>query len=237
MHLRPQRHVMLLACLLATPVLGLASSIVVNGTSCEAGTCPPVDTLAPGSSIPSTLFSFTASVNGDPYHIFGDYSASNTTDTSTGFTFTQIDVTAQYIGITPIAQSDVLVVHDLQDFTVPGGFDLDGIYDLDGFAGFGGTGASSSLQMDGLYNGDGPSLLFTSTGFQSSSKSLTGLTGPIDVDFKFTFTFGDGSTTGSYITTVVPEPGGAIPIAVLLALCLGVPAIRRSSVVSKNVCS
>jgi hypothetical protein len=115
---------------------------------------------------------------------------------------------------------------------------LDGDYDLDGFAGFGGTGAGSSLQMDGLYNGDGPSLLFTSTGFQSSSKSLTGLTGPIDVDFKFTFTFGEGSTTGSYITTVpqaIPEPGGAIPIAVLLALSLGVPAIRRSSVVSKNL--
>ena len=106
----PQRHVMLLACLLAAPALGLASSIVVNAT-CEAGTCPPVDTLASGGSTSGTFnFNYTFS-NTDEYNIFGEYAATNPVS---GDSTLQFNVTAVYAGngTSSASQHDLLTIHE-----------------------------------------------------------------------------------------------------------------------------
>jgi hypothetical protein len=226
-----QPRLVLLAVLLVAPSLCLASSITLNG-ACEAGTCPPVGSLAPGGSIPATLFNFIASVNGDMYDIFGEYSASNTTSSPSGFTATQFNVTADYMGPAPTTGADALTIDDLQDFTVPGTFSLTGTYNESTFATFGGSGGSLTYQA--FYNGDGLGLLgpVTSPQSLSSSKDLM-LTGTsLDVEAQYTLVFDAGTTRGSEITST-PEPTGLVPATAILALCLGVSAIRRSRIVSK----
>jgi hypothetical protein len=221
----PHRHLALVALLLVAPALSLASSITVNGT-CETGTCPPTDTLSPGSSISTTNFNFTF----DGFDISGEYKASNTTNSPSGFTDTQVDVTATYEGSTPLTAPVVLTVDDLQDFTVPSSYSLLGIYDEGGTAGFSGTvGAGSSITEEAFYNGQGVGLLgpFTTNGTsETASKSLTLSGTSLDVENQFVFTFNAGTSKGGSITTT-PEPGGLIPVAAILLLCLGIPAIRR----------
>ena len=232
----PQRHVMLLACLLAAPALGLASSIVVNAT-CEAGTCPPVDTLASGGSTSGTFnFNYTFS-NTDEYNIFGEYAATNPVS---GDSTLQFNVTAVYAGngTSSASQHDLLTIHDLQDYTVL--TSLDGDYFEHSAAGIGGPIASaSSFSAQLSFNGNGLGLLgpFTGPGSydETSDLNLTGLTSPLVADFQFQFDFAAGSNVGSYITTApVPEPGGMVPVAAILALGLGLPAIRRFRVLSRN---
>ncbi len=224
-----QRRLVVLAVILVAPSLCPASSITLNG-SCEAGTCPPVDSLAPGGSIPATLFNFMALVNGDMYDIFGEYSAANTTSSPFGFTATQFNVTAEYMGGAPTTGADTLMIDDLQDFSVPGTFSLAGTYTEDTFANFAGSGGSLAYQA--FYNGDGLGLLGPVTSPQSlSSSKVLALTGTsLDVEAQYTLVFGAGTTRGSEIAST-PEPKGVIPTAAILALCLGIAAIRRTRMV------
>jgi hypothetical protein len=230
-----QCRLTLLSCLLVAPGLCLASSLAVNGT-CDAGTCPPTDTLAPGSSIPLAFFNFDVTVNGDSYDISGDYSASNTTNSPSGTTDFGGDVTATYIGGTPTAQSDVLTIDILQDFTVPGTYSLAGTYDEGAFVGINGAATGSSYSFQILYNGDSVGLLgpYTTSGTHSSSTYLALGGTSLDADSQFTFDFAAGTPHGASMTTT-PEPGGLIPVAAILALGLGVPAIRRFRMASKKV--
>lgn len=230
------RHFRLLACLLFASGLGLASSITVNGT-CDFGTCPATDTLAPGSSIPLTTFNFDVTINGDEYDIFGSYSDSNTTNSPSGTTDFGGEVTAEYIGGSPTGQADDITIDILQDFTVPGTYSLAGTYDEGAFVGISsGAGPGSSYSFQILYNGDSVGLLgpYTTSGTHDSSKDLSLSGTSLDADAQFTFDFAKGTTTGSYMTTT-PEPGGIIPIAVILALGLGVPAFRRVRLASKKI--
>jgi hypothetical protein len=239
MHSGPQRPLIALAVFLIAPALALPSSIEVNSV-CEVGTCPlPTDTLAPGSSIPETDFNFTVDVNGDPFDIFGDYSAYNTSNSPSGSVGIALDVTAVYEGSSPTAQDDEIFVEDLQNNTVPGSFSLAGTYGESLTASFDGPVANNtSVRGQMFFNGDGLGTVgpFSGPASQSMSAPL-GLTGTIlDEDFQVVLDFGKGTQSGSSSTGVVtgstiaptPEPTGIIPVAVVLALCLGIPAIRRA---------
>jgi len=220
---------MFLAVFLAAPAGSFASSITLNGT-CEAGTCPPVDTLLSGGSTSNT-FNFMTSVNGDPFDVSGEYSASNPTS---GLTTIQVAATALYEGSTP-SNSDVLTLDDLQDYTVTGG--LSGDYFEQTAASFGGPpAAGSSLSAELFYNGQGVGLLgpFTSAGSQAITKNLTLSGTALDADLQITFDFAAGSTNGSFMSTV-PEPRGVAPVAAILAVVLGIAAMRRSRLSQKMV--
>jgi hypothetical protein len=227
------RHLTLLACLLAAPVLGLASSIAVNGTQ-------PTDTLTYGTSTNGTFNFDYVFGDSDKYDIFGDYSATNPI---LGPTTIQFNVTAVYEGnkTNTNSKNDVLTIDDLQDYIVP--YSLDGMYFEDTAADIGGPIASkSSFSAELFFNGHGLGMLgpFVGPGssFASSSSDLTGLKSPLDAEFQFTFDFAKGSEVGSFISTVpksaVPEPGGVISTAIILALGLGFPAFRRSRLHSKD---
>jgi len=215
-----QRQLRLFAWFLVAPGLGSASSISVNGT-CEVGVCSPVDTLGIGDST-SGNFDFITSVNGDPYNIFGSYSATNP---PSGDTAMMLDLTAVYTGSSPTEQTDVLTINQFQDYTVTG---PSGTYFEDITAGLGGPlGTGSSLSAQLFYNGQGLGQLgpFTTSANESLSKSLT-LSSPLDADAEFVFDFAPGSENGSYMTTT-PEPTGLGPVAAILTLGLGFPAVRR----------
>jgi hypothetical protein len=220
------RYFTLLAGFLIAPVLGFSSSITVNGI-CEAGTCPPVDTLDFGSSTSGTFsFNFTFG-NTDTYNIFGQFAAANPT---TGPTAIQFNATAVFEGntTTNVSQHDLLTIDDLQNYTVP--HSLDGNYFEDTASFIGGPiGAASSLSAELSYNGNSVGVLGPfgpGANFGSANKDLVGLTSPLAADFQFKFDFADGSGVGSFISTV-PEPGGMAPIALTLAIGLGYQAIRR----------
>ena len=221
------RHFTLLAGFLIAPALGLSSTITVNGI-CEAGTCPTVDTLAFGSST-SGNFNFNLLFgNTDKYNIFGQFAANNPT---TGATSIQFNATAVFVGnsTSTSSQHDLLTIDDLQNYTVP--HSLDGNYFEDTAASIGGPIApASSFTAELSYNGNGLGVLgpFTGPGshFASANRDLLGLTSPLEADFQFKFDFAAGSGVGSFISTV-PEPGGVVPLTVILAVGLGFPAIRR----------
>lgn len=221
------RHLAVLALALAAPVLAVASSIDVNGT-CDFGTCPPTDTIGPGGSVPFTNFSFDVTVNGDLYQISGDYSASNTTNSPSGYTGFGGDVTAEYIGSTPTLQSDSLTIDFFQDFSVPADYSLSGTYDESAFIGIGGAAPGSSYEFQTLYNAQTVGLLgpYTTSGTHSASKDLTITGQTLDEDAQFTFDFAAGTTKGAYMTTT-PEPAGLLPLMAILLVFIAVPAVRR----------
>jgi len=80
---------------------------------------------------------------------------------------------------------------------------------------------------------------FDVSGEYSASNPTSGLT-TIQVaatalaDLQITFDFAAGSTNGSFMSTV-PEPRGVAPVAVILAVVLGVAAMRRSRLSQKMV--
>jgi hypothetical protein len=227
MHSPTQRKFAISILFLLAPVVGYPSSISVNG-ACDVGVCSPVDTLGIGDSSSGT-FDFNASVNGDPYNIFGSYSAANP---PSGDTALALNLTAVYTGSSPTTQTDVLTINQFQDYTVTS---PSGTYFEDITAGLGGPlGTGSSLTAQLFYNGQGLGQLgpFSSSGSGSASKSLT-LSSPLDADAEFVLDFGPGSENGSYMTTT-PEPAGLGPLAVVLALGLGLPAVRRCRELASN---
>jgi len=240
-----QRPLVLLAFFLIAPILTLASSIEVNSV-CEAGTCPiPTDSLVPGGSIPVTTFNFDAVINGDTYDIYGSYSAYNTSNSPFGSVGLAIDATAVYEGNAPSAQDDTILLNDLQNNTVPGSFSLNGTYEESETASFGGTLVkNTSLRGQTFFNGDGLGSFGIFFGPGSNTVVLPlSLTGKIiDEDLQDVFDFGVGTLPGTSITAIstaslipTPEPAGIVPVAAILALCLGIPAIRRSRLASKNL--
>jgi hypothetical protein len=236
----PLRHVMLFACLLAAPSLSFASSILVNGT-CEAGTCPPVDTLASGAST-SGIFNLTyIAGDGDWYSLIGNYAATNPASGETGITF-NVDATYQGNGGvngTPSAGADTFTISDLQNYNLSASAyfatygTLDGYYSDDTYSGVIGAPTGSSWQAQLFYNGQGLPVLgpFTGSGFASNAPgtALTGFgsTSSLDANFLFTYKFAAGTPAGAGFTST-PEPGGVVPVVAIVALSLGAGAIRRA---------
>jgi hypothetical protein len=217
-----QRHLALLACFLVAPVLGLATTIDVNG-----------GTIGTGGSV-SDNFSFT--VDGGLFDVTGYYTAYESgSGPDTGIV---VNATAVYEGSTPLTSAYSFTVDDIQYYTLatlPTGGGYDEIADLAG------TAAGSSLVADliigpGTGNDTLPALTFTSSGSASTSStgSFSGLSSPLEEQGELTFNFAAGTAKGASIGSV-PEPGGVIPVVAILILGLGVPAIRRSRLLSKNM--
>ena len=231
-------HLTLLACFSLAPVLGFASTIGVNLSS----------PLSSGGSVPLTPFSFIYEAgDGDWYAINGIYSATNPPSGNTSILF---NVTATYegnggINSTPSVGSDTFTVDDLQDYDLATSayFEefgtLNGIYTEDASSGISGP-PGSSWYAQLFYNGQGLPVLGPFTGPGSASNgSGTNLTGfgsatTLDADFRFTYDFAKGAPAGSGFTSATPEPGGLMPIVSIMALCIGVPAIRRSRLFCRN---
>jgi hypothetical protein len=213
----PQRQVMLLACLLSTPVLSLATTVDVNGGTIGTG----------GSS--SGVFSFTQ--DGGLFNIVGDYSASVTG--SGPVTAIKVDATVTYEGTTPLASDYSLTINDIQDYTLATLPTVGAYSENAGFGGDLGVG-SNELIADLTYGSDSlPTLTFSANGYQSTSGPLSGLSSPLEAQAALTFDFAAGATAGAYITST-PEPGGIIPLAVILVFGLGIPAVRRSHLLAKK---
>ncbi len=228
------RYFTFLAALMIAPALGFSSTVTVNG-NCEAGTCPPVDTLAYGSNTSGNFGFDFVFANTDKYNIVGNYAATNPI---AGFTTIQFNVTAVYEGNSSSTSSgnDVLTLDDLQNYSVP--YSLDGNYFEDTEAFIGGPIASaSSFAAQLSFNGNGVGLMgpFTGPGSYSSSmnKDLLGMISPLSADFQMKLDFAAGSKVGSFISTV-PEPGGVMPLIILLAVGLGFPAVLRHRFSSKT---
>jgi hypothetical protein len=214
----PQRHVTLIAFFLVAPVLGLATTIDVNG-----------GTLGPGQS---TSGNFSTTVDGGLFDVSGYYTGSETG--SGPVTAIVVNATATYEGSTPLASAYSFTIDDIQNYTLS---TLPTTASYSGNAGFGGgLGAGSELIQDLSYGSDVlPALTFTADGHQSSpTEPLSGLSSPLEAQGELTFDFAAGATKGAYITST-PEPGGVIPIAAILVVGLGIPAIRRSRLLSKNM--
>jgi len=214
----PQRYVTLIACFLVAPVLGLATTIDVNG-----------GTLGSGQS---TSGSFSTTVDGGLFDVSGSYTGSETG--SGPVTSITVNATATYEGSTPLASAYSFTIDDIQNYTLS---TLPTTASYSENAGFGaGLGAGSELIADLSYGSDVlPSLTFSANGFQSTpTEPLSGLSSPLEAQAELTFDFAAGATKGAYITST-PEPGGIIPIAAILVLGLGIPAIRRSRLLSKNM--
>ena len=237
--LSARRHVILTAFFLVAPTLSFASSIVVNST-CEAGTCPPTDTLASGGSTSGNFNLTYVAGDNDWYSIVGNYSATNPASGDTSMVY---NVTATYegnggINSTASAGADTFTVSDLQNYDLSTSYyatygTLAGYYSEDTASGVIGGPTGSSWQAQLFYNGQALPVLgpFTGPGFASNGTG-TALTGfgsasVLDADFVFTYNFAKGTAEGAGFTST-PEPGGLIPIAAVLALCLGFGTIRRS---------
>jgi hypothetical protein len=240
-----QRHLTLLAFFLVAPGLGLASTVDLNGTYQAGNTTQGDPVLTGGTSVSLTPFGFTyVAGDGDWYAITGNYAASESAAGGTSLTF-NVDATYEGnggINSTPSAGADTLTFDDYQDFNLAGTTyytdhgTIDGYYDE--YTGSSITAVGGTLSAEAFYNTVGLGELGpfgVGSNYQAiDNVHLTTLTGSVlDEDFKYTFKFASGTTPGGYIDT--PEPGGLIPVAAILALCLGIPAIRRSRLFSKNL--
>jgi len=213
-----QRHLALLACFLIAPVLGLAAPIDVNGS-----------TIGTNGSVSDTFFSFT--VDGGLFDVNGYYAASEIG--SGPLTGIVLNATAVYEGSTPLASAYSFTIDDIQNYTLAT-LPTTGFYDETAVLS-GSLGSGSSLVADLIDGPDTlPALTFTSSGSNSASGSLSGLSSPLEAQAELTFNFAAGTAKGASIGSV-PEPGGLIPVVAILVLGLGVPAIRRSRLFSKNM--
>jgi hypothetical protein len=200
-----------------------------------------VDTLASGGST-SGNFSFVyVASDSDWYDITGNYSALNPASGDTSIVF---NADATYVGnggvnSTPSAGADTFTLSDLQDYNLAASAyyakygTLNGYYDEVTDSGIIGAPTGSSWQAQLSYNGQSLPVLgpFTGPGYASNGTG-TALTGfgsatTLDADYVFTYDFAKGTAAGSGFTST-PEPGGVIPVATVMALCLGVGAFRRT---------
>lgn len=234
MLLIPERQLVLLACFLVAPALGISDTVTgiqVSGdvpTTCASGDCAAVDLSAGaltvgGSTSGSYNFNATAA-SGDIYNVSGTFNDTFLSGTFLGFFPTVTLVSAN------AAAPDTIKLDMFQDFA------------------FG----DETTSWDGLYNEKVPFILsvagttgagqvFYSTNLDTTpqsvgalgpvsgpgsfnlvaSKTLSPLDGHLLVgDFQFTFTLPEGATKGTYISSPVPEPSQTMPAIVGMVLLL-----------------
>src|ERR1700733_14633260 len=145
------RHVTFFVCFLIAPAVSLATTIDVNG-----------GTIGAGGSV-SAPFSFT--VDSGLIDVNGDYSASNPSG-GPGTTI-ELNATAVYEGITPLASAFSFTIDDIQNYVLTTLPAKASYFENAGF--FGSLGAGSELIADLTYGADSlPTLTFTANGFQST---------------------------------------------------------------------
>jgi hypothetical protein len=229
----PERQLVILACLLVAPALGISDTVTgIQASGGGAPTCGYGSCTAPAltggaltlgtSTSGSYTFNETA-IDGDVYNVSGTFKDTFFSGTSLGFFPTVTLVSTTAVG------ADTITLDMLQDFSA-------------------GTDATS---WSGTYNeklpfvlsaaGTGEGQVLYSTDLDTTPQSV-GEKGPVSGpgsfnlvgsaawnplsgqyligDFQFTFSFPEGSTAGSSISSPVPEPSPAIPAAIGLVACL-----------------
>jgi hypothetical protein len=229
----PQRHFMLLACLLVAPGLGISSTITgiqASGsvpTTCGYGSCTAgalsLGALTFGNSTTGSYNFDVTAADGDVYDVAGTF---NNTFPST--TFLGFFPTVTYVGTTPAASADTITLDMFQDF----------VYGSDSTNSWSGpynekvpvdlsiSGTTATGQV--FYSSDvdptaqSVGLLPTADGpgdyFLSGSATLGPLDGDLLIgDLQLTLTFPAGAPPGSSISSPVPEPTQTIPVTIGLA--------------------
>lgn len=205
---------------LAATTICLPAAIQVTGsnTVCELGNCASPGTLAPGSSISLTSYSFIYTfANTDTYLVTGSYSASGT---APNISFSAV---ATYEGNSThtTSASDTLSVDLLQNFSYNG--DPDGTYFENATLTQNNVAAGSDVTSELFFSNQGIGLMgpFTGIGSQSYSMSanLTGLPNPSEADFNYTIHVAAGSPA-------IPEPADAGLVLVGI-FTLGIALFRR----------
>jgi hypothetical protein len=233
MFLAPDRQLVLVVCLLVAPALGISNPVTgiqVGSlpTDCESGNCTAAalaaGALTLGTSTAGTYnFDLTAG-DGDIYNVSGTFDNAFPRGTLLGFfpTVTLLSTTA--------AGADTIKLDMLQDFASgsdstswAGAYDEKLPFDLSA------AGSSASGQvlygtnLDPTFLTDGPlGPLFGPGDYDFTvSTTLSPLDGHLLIsDFQYTFTFPEGATKGSSISSPVPEPSPTIPVAIGLACLL-----------------
>jgi hypothetical protein len=220
--------------MLVAPSIGISdpvTGIQVSGsvpTTCGYGNCAApslvAGALTQGTSTTGSYNFNETAADGDVYKVSGTFNNTFPSGTSLGFFPTVSLVSTTAVG------ADTITLDMLQDFT--SGDDTtswSGTYNEKlpftlSSAGTTGEGqvlystnldtTPQSVGEKGPVSGPGSFYLF-------GSATLTPLTGHLLTgDFQFTFTFPEGATAGSSISSPVPEPSPALPAAFGLAACL-----------------
>jgi hypothetical protein len=242
----PERQLVLLACLLVAPTLGISNPVTgiqVSGsvpTTCGFGNCTgtalSAGALTLGTSTTGSYNFNETATDGDIYKVSGTFNNTFLSGTFLGFfpTVALVSTTA--------AAADTITLDMLQDFSF--GTDTTswaGIYNeklpfvLSGAGTAGGqvlysTDLDTTPQSVGLLGPvSGPGafdLVDSATLNPLTGKNLIG-------DFQFTFTFPEGAPGGSSISSPIPEPSPTILVALGLAGLLifkfcGIPFKRNS---------
>ena len=227
----PKRHLMLLACMLVAPTFAISDTVTgiqVSGsvpTSCGSGNCAAA-TLAAGAltlgNSTSGSYNFDATAgDGDVYNVSGTFNNTFFSGTFLGFFPTVTLVSGTALG------ADTITLDMLQDFTYGDDTtDWSGSYneDLPFTLSAAGTGAGGqvlySTNLNTTPQSVGPLGPVTGPGSFDlfASKTLGPLDGHLLVgDFQLTFTFPEGATEGTYISSPIPEPSQTIPAIIGVA--------------------
>jgi hypothetical protein len=217
------------------PFVATPAALEINGT-CETGgtSCSSVVPLLLNDSVGTTPFSFTVSVNDDPYLMSGTYAASYT---SAAGTILNLTLNATYTGDGPTSVTDILTLDLLQNFFNSSVGNWDGVYSesvpVNIFGDVGdGTNATAQFLVDGQSVGSiGP--FGPGSNLGQASKNLSELGGnTLTQDFNFVFTFEPGTDPGagsvvSATPNVVPEPSSLLLFGFGLASVLTATRARR----------
>jgi len=230
----PERQLVLLVCLLVAPALGISNTVTgIEASAGGAPTCGYGSCTAPALSGGALTLgnSTTASYNfnetapdGDVYNVSGTFANTFLSGTFLGFFPTVSLVSTTAVGadtITLDMQQDFSAGTDATSWAGLYNENLPFVLSAAGTTGEGqvlySTNLDATPQSVGLLGpGTGPG----SYNF-SGSATLSPLTGHLLVgDFRFTFTFPEGTLKGAASSSPVPEPSPAIPAAIGLAACL-----------------
>ena len=237
----PQRHLMLLAGLLAAPILGISSPVTgiqASGsvpTTCGFGSCTAgalsAGALTIGSGTTGSYNFEVTAADGDVYDVSGTLNNTFLSGTFLGFFPTVTLLSASAAG------ADSITLDMFQDFFygTDGGTSWSGPYNEKLPIDLSAAGTTATGQV--LYSTDldttpqAVELLPIVNGpgnyFLSGNATLGPLDGDLLVsDFQFTFTFPEGALQGTSISSPVPEPSQTIPVAVGVT-CLALVNLRR----------
>jgi hypothetical protein len=220
----PDRRLVLFACLLFAPALGISNPVTgiqVGGsvpTNCGFGNCAgaalSAGALTLGTSTTGT-YNFNATAgDGDLYNVSGTFDNTFPSGTFVGFfpTVTLLSTTA--------AATDTITLDMFQDFT----------YGTDTTSWAGPYNENLPFVLSAAGTSAGGQILY-STNLDITSQSV-GAKGPVsgpgvydllgnatlsplnghllDADFQYTFTFAEGVTKGTSISSPIPEPSQTI---------------------------